>query len=214
MSQQQEILRRYRESLSWLNSVSMTVAIVVNYPGKGPFGSTFVFRQDDDRIEWIGSLFKFDSKDDKKPNTESVFIYAATKNRYYVSVGPLKMPRAGAIIISATPEKYKNSKYEQAEFGGPLWARTYGTNHKNIADLLGESDDLHLRQGQEVVNGISCYVLEGTTKYGKVKAWVAPDKGYAALKWTVKKTGDDLVNDTPISEGWKQRFDAQCLFHQ
>jgi hypothetical protein len=212
-----DVLLMYQNSLEWVKSVSMTVDIVVKpegYPGKGPFGSKFVFRRDDDRIEWIGSMFGFDSKGTKDPDTESVFINVVTKDHYYGSGGPPNMPRAGA-MISINPEKYKNGIYEEAELGGPIWARTYGTNHKSIVDLLGESSDLRLRQEQENVNGISCYVLEGTTRYGKVTAWIAPEKGYAALKWTIEKAGDDLINDKPMSQtqltSWSTVFNCTEL---
>jgi len=52
-------------------------------------------------------------------------------------------------------------------------------------------------------------VLEATTEHGKVTAWIAPDKGYSALKWSIHKTGDDLFNDRPISsKSWLAVFDA------
>ena len=42
--------------------------------------------------------------------------------------------------------------------------------------------------------------MEGTSKHGKVTAWVAPDKNYAAIKWIVEKTGSNFINDKPLTE--------------
>jgi hypothetical protein len=52
-------------------------------------------------------------------------------------------------------------------------------------------------------------VLKGTTRYGKVKAWIAPKMGYSAAKWTIEKKNPDLFSDKSITaESWIAAFDS------
>ena len=98
---------------------------------------------------------------------------------------------------------------DDPEYGGALGGKIYGNNHKSAAELLGESADLTLRNEQENIGGTPCYVLEATTEYGKVTAWIAAAKGYIALKWSIHKTSSNLFDDKPLSsDSWLAVFDS------
>jgi len=57
-----EIVRRYRESLSWIKSVSMKIDIKIGkegIPGEPPYQTSLTFRQDGNRVEWLASVTPF-----------------------------------------------------------------------------------------------------------------------------------------------------------
>jgi hypothetical protein len=58
----------------------------------------------------------------------------------------------------------------------------------SIPMLLGKA--VEIRKGMEEIDGVPCFVLESSSEEGEVRAWVAPDKGYNFLKYTVRRTGD------------------------
>jgi len=103
-------------------------------------------------------------------------------------------------VVNRDYKDLQKDVLDSSDFGGPMFGRLQGINHKGIAGLLGESNNLRLNDKQKSVNGVPCYVLEATTKYGRVTAWIAPEKGYNALKWVFERSRDDLFHDTPLHD--------------
>ncbi|MHC4244054.1 MAG: hypothetical protein ACYSU4_16740, partial [Planctomycetota bacterium] len=66
---------------------------------------------------------------------------------------------------------------------------------------------------KENINGAACYVLEGTSQYGKVTAWIAPEKGHNAMKWVIEKDSHHLFDDTPLSGKWPSVESSMCVFN-
>jgi hypothetical protein len=86
------------------------------------------------------------------------------------------------------------------EYGGAIWSRVIGCEDNTIPEMLEMAQNLELLSEMEEVEGIRCYVLRGSTKYGKVTAWVAPERSYNAVRWTVEKTPSDTYNDYRIGD--------------
>jgi len=207
-----EILGHYEESLSWLQSVSMEIDTKITqkgHQGKMPYHErNFVFRRDGSRIECRGQVLVFDDKGDVNLPQSFDFKEVMTGLRSLSVRNSIDKPPVSA-NISGHYEDYQKRVLDSPNYGGPLGGKIFGNNRKSVAELLGESANLHLRDEQENINGVSYYVLEGTTKYGEVTAWIAPQKGYSALKWTIHKTGDDLFHERPISSNsWLAVFDS------
>ena len=211
-----EVLSNYRESLSYLQSVSMKVDMDVetkndldpNQEFSHHHEAHFILRHDRGRAEWIGELLGFDHQGNVDPN-KSFVINEVITGECCLNVIALVNNIPILATISGDCEERQKELLDDPEYGGVLFGKIYGSSHKGIAELLGQSANLRLRDGQENINGIPCYVLEGTTEHGKVTAWIAPDKGYSALKWSIHKTGDDLFNDRPISSNsWLAVFDS------
>ena len=215
-----EILLRYKKSLLWSQSVSMridaTIDVDANDPRKKFFPSKvdLIFRRGHDRAEWIGqrSIFddtgnadKLDSKVIKRISTGKLFLDVPNTSPFAA------FPRA-AVVWRDYKELLEVTLDSKDFGGGPLLGRIHGINHKGIAGLLGESNDLRLHDKQEILDGVSCYVLEGTTKYGKVTAWIAPEKGYNALKWVFECGRDNLFDDAPLSAKWPELQSAKEVF--
>jgi hypothetical protein len=71
---------------------------------------------------------------------------------------------------------------------------------ETIAEAMSACGDLRI-VGQETLSGTSCFVVEAKTRYGTFTVWIAPDKGYNALKYTVcKNTGDILYDDVRVED--------------
>jgi len=212
-----EALRHYKESLSYLQSVSMEVDVESSgkrYDPNSGHGrprrkANYIFRCDRGRTEWVGQSLLLDHLGNVDPvGSRRIQIIITKKCYFYVLGAPEELPSSALMIINDYEDHQKRA-IDAPELGGPLGGRIFGNNHKSVAELLSESTNLYLRKEQENINGVPCYVLEARTKHGKVTAWVAPEKGYSTLKWMIHKTNDDLFDDRPISlNSWLAVFDA------
>lgn len=209
------ILEKIKNSFGWTDSFSMKAEIETTpkgIPDKQQYKTIIAIHKHLDHLKLDGNIFISDVNGQPVSKTNSILRIIITDKEYVNIVGIPDRPPLGASITTEFKEG-KEVLLESDNCGGPLFARISGTNHKSVVDLISESNDIYIRQEQENVNGINCYALEGKTKYGKVTAWIAPDKGYAAIKWKLEKTGDDFVNDTPMSEtkilSWNAQFEVQ-----
>jgi hypothetical protein len=163
-------------------------------------------------LRWEGNIAMTDQAGNIDPNNNYILRKIITDREYFDVIGKSGLSPLGAMITTKFEEE-KENLLDSDEFGGPLLGRIFGNNHKSITDLLSESSNIHLRQEQEYINDINCYVLEGTTKYGKVTVWIAPAKGYIALKWKIEKTGENFGNESPILNNglilWSAQFECE-----
>lgn len=206
-----EVLRRYSESNSWLESVSMKIDIDGSSEGladKGPFGVSVVFRRDGGRAEWIGRIFGYDENGNVDPNNNHTINEIFTGEQCFSFTNIVGGTLMGAVMSKESQEQLEGFM-ESPTNGGPLWGRIFGNNHKSVADLLAESADFRMLKEQENINGMACYVLEGSTQYGKATAWVAPERGYSALKWSIEKSSGELFDGAAFSaDSWLAVFDS------
>jgi hypothetical protein len=209
-----EVLRRYKQSLSWQESVSMKVVIQASGEIDGQripsiTEKTFTFRRDHERAEWLGKKLEMD--DNNKVDLDKCHVIKTIMNgdAFARLTSGLDRPPIGA-FINRDKEFYSSQLTKmlcEPTTGGPLWGRIWGSNQKNIADLLIESGNVHLHEKRENLKGTLCYVVESITRYGKVIAWIAPEKGYTALKWSIQKGLSDLFNDGPLNVNfWLAEF--------
>ncbi|MGA2071125.1 MAG: hypothetical protein ABSG97_07220 [Sedimentisphaerales bacterium] len=205
-----QVLDKYKESLNWAQSVSMQIDVNTeilewpdaNIPDFHP-RSQFMYRRDGNNYAWIGKVLVFDVNwkllDDSSLNIQDIFA----NGRYFTisptQRGPNKIPRYAMITRDSNP--YYQQRLEELRGdetrGGPLFGRISVNNRYSIADLLCSDTNMSIRPDMEPIRGSLCYVLEGVTKYGHITAWIAPDKAYNALKWSVGKGPNDLVYDKP-----------------
>jgi len=214
-----EALQQYRESLSYSQSVSMKIQHRVDSNDNELFPQTFdiVFRRDRDnnRAEWIGKRLIFGSEGDVDWHN-SDFVKDIADGNMLVSLEGARLTDgldSRRVILWYKYTGRLKELLENPNWGGPLFGKMYGSNYKSVADLLDESGDLHIRNKGENINGVDCFVLEGTSKYGKVTAWIAPEKGYNAMKWVIEKDPHHLFNDTAISKKWPGIEGWQVLFN-
>jgi len=210
-----DLLDRYEQSLSWQESVAMEVVIQSSGKIDGqriPSISerTFIFRRDHNRAEWLGKKREMDENNNVDLDKCHVIKTIMNGNAFARLTSGLDRPPIGA-FINRDEEFYRNSLNRllcHPNNGGPLCGRMFGSNYKNVADLLIESGNVLLHKNRENISGTLCYVVETRTKYGKVTAWIAPEKGYNALRWSIHKASDDLFDQAPISKRWEVRVNS------
>jgi len=211
-----EVLRHYKESLSWIQSLSMEIDVETHTSDSKPdreivpYKTNFVFRRDHDRTEWIGELLTLD-QNGVVDTSKSFVLNDVMTGEHYGSVIGIVNELPDVAMITSDYEERQKKLLDSPDRAGALFGKMQGSSHKGVAELLAGAATLRLRDGQENVNGVSCYVLEAMTDYGKVTAWLAPEKGYSALKWSIdkRKDRDDLLNESPISQtSWLAVFAA------
>ena len=205
-----QVIEKYKESLNWQQSVAMQIDVnteVLEWPDANipNIHAKFqcVYRRDGNDCEWVGNALAFDTNgrfmDDSSLNMQDIFA----NGRYFTisptQRGPNKIPRYAMITRDSDPyyQQRLGGLMGEPTRGGPLFGRISVNNRYSIADLLGSDTNMSMRPDMELVRGNLCYVLDGVTKYGHVTAWIAPDKAYNALKWSVEKEPNDLVYDKP-----------------
>jgi hypothetical protein len=218
-----DVLTQYRESLSYLGSVSLHATIIVNATNGDstllPQTLDYTFRQDRDthRAQWVGKHLIHG----EETHIDSTFIQEVADGQMLVSlesdrITPQPVNSRRAILWYDYKEKLTRL-YENPNYGGPVFGTMYGSGHRSVADLLAQSSDLHLRNERETINGVPCVVVEGTSEYGKVTAWIAPEKGHNAMKWTIEKTPQHLFAEDSISkqrlsaESWQVTFEVKTI---
>jgi hypothetical protein len=162
---------------------------------------SFTFRRDHERVEWLGKWMVRGADGTVDPNKCGVIKTINTGDTVASLTSGLDRPPIGARLErkKETNRNHMRQKLGDYKTGGPLWGRTMGNDQSNVAELLDKAPSVHLRESRENINGTSCCVVEAKTEYGEVKAWIAPEKGYSALKWSVQKRSGDLFDDKPTS---------------
>jgi hypothetical protein len=203
------IIEQCRQSFSWMESVSMkidTKTIPTGLSDKGPSGSSMVFRYDHGRAEWRGTTFLYDKAGNVDPNVNLKVGAVFSENRYISYDTPVNQPLTRAFVSSKANE-HLQAALEDTSNGSPLWGRIYGCDKKNIADLLAESSEVAM--SREIIGDVNCFVIQGVSIYGKVTAWIAPQKGYSTLKWSIerRKGVDTLNGKLSTMDCWEEVFE-------
>jgi hypothetical protein len=241
LSQTQELsgadtLEYYRQSVFYAQSVSMKISMKFDsfyvdinnkyHRDEGfPHTSDIIFRRDRDnnRAEWLGQYLVRDSQGDVDLDSSRITKDIANGKIFVGLGGPgladLTGKRDGrfASLQYNYTEKIKGL-LEHPTGGGPLFGKMYGSSYKSVPDLLGEASNLHIHDKTESINGVVCFVFEGTSAYGKTTAWIAPEKGYNAMKWVIEKASHSLYDSTALSlrwpriEGWQVTYNVKELY--
>jgi hypothetical protein len=199
----EELVNRYKKAVTcWDTSVAMRVEVVHDWAYKSPEQTDirrWVYdaehRREGDRCEWFGRC-QFDGELDgeKYSHTEQFRQVVGGDFVSYYSKRDSEEEPPEAVMLSTVEESLfvlqaqgPDGGFLQGHIGG------IGTAPK-IADVMSECGNLRL-VGRETLDGTSCFVVEAKAKYGTFTAWIAPEKGYNALKYTVCKSAGDILRD-------------------
>lgn len=225
-----DALQRYRESLSYSQSVSMKILTDVDsfdvdinnerHPSDEeifPQKIDVVFRRDrhNNRVEWLGKRLVFGLQNKVDLGSSRVVKTIADGN-IFVDLQADSLSDedkyGSRIMLLHNYIERQGTLLGSPNRGGPLFGKMYGSNYKSVADSLGQSSDLYIYDKKENINGVACFILEGTSEYGKVTAWIAPEKGYNAMKWVIEKSPHHLFNNTAISKQWPSVKSGKDIF--
>lgn len=198
-----ELVNLYKKAVTcWDKSVAMRVELVHSWVKRGTdetdirhWRYDITHRRDGNRCEWFGRCqFKGElDGDDYSFNKQFKRMVGDDFFLYYTKLDSEEEPE-DALMGSDVKEKLFLLQAQEPD-GGFLQGRMGGIGSApKIVEVMGENDSLNLI-GQETLSGTSCFILEAKTKYGTFTVWIAPEKGYNALKYIVRKSGHDILRD-------------------
>jgi hypothetical protein len=180
------LLSRCKQSLSWTESMSLHVRMESRsnrpIPERDLVVRDYTFRRDGNRAEWFGKIIIYD------PNGSVYDTYSykdvATGDRF-LEVAYVVEEKPKDVLIRLDYKEHQEILLDDADTFGPLIGRITGIHHKGVIGILSEAEDISIGDAPENINGFLCYKLEAETRYGEVTIWIAPDKGYNAVKWSI-----------------------------
>lgn len=199
----QELIHLYKKAVTcWDRSVAMRIELVHSYDRRSTddmdirrWTFDMTHRRDGDRCEWFGSCQFRGGHDGGETSINEVFkrIVGDDFVQYY-SESDFEEETGDAFMAGDVQETLFRLQ-AQGQKGGFLEGRMGGIGlAPKIVDVMAASDSLYLL-GQERLGNSLCYIVEAKTKYGTMTVWLAPDKGYNALKYRVRKLGPDILRD-------------------
>lgn len=105
---------------------------------------------------------------------------------------------AGFVSMDNKEElKYKYTA--DGYYGTPLDGLFPG-DLKPLSSILRSADRINLYEEMEAVNDVLCYVIEANSKNGNYVIWIDPEHGYNISRAEIRKTGDNLWYEQPLSK--------------
>jgi len=206
MPSAQELVNLYKKAVTcWDKSVAMRVELVHLYEGRSTdetdirsWTYDITHRRDGDRCEWFGrQQFKGESDGDEYSyDTQFKRIVGDEFFLYYTDyTKQLNVKEEQDALMGSDVQEKLFMLQAQAQKGGFLEGRMGGIGlAPKIVDVMLACNSLRIL-GQEMISNSSCYIVEAKTKYGTFTVWIAPEKGYNALKYRERKRGPDILRD-------------------
>ena len=208
------LVAKYQAAVAGREKVSMSVQTEMDWTsprGNGKYTLRVLLRRDQDRLQLLGESRSLDEEGHVIPDDSLQIGRLYTKEMGYEVMGNLGKPIDFVYAIRNSDSQRKLWR-EQPDYGAALEGQVPGGQHKDVAQLLAESADLSVRDASEEVEGVSCRVVEGSTPFGKVTAWIAPSLGHNAMKYVIVKKGKDLYDDQAVADQgireWVMELDA------
>lgn len=199
-----ELVNLYKKAVTcWDKSVAMRVELEHSMVKRGTdetdirhWEYDITHRRDGDRCEWFGRR-QFKGEHDGDEYSHNTQFKSIVGDDFFLNYGNTKRDdKEEPYALMGSDVKEQLFSMQAWGFdGGFLLGRMGGIGSvPKIVEVMGESDSLNLI-GQETLSGTSCFILEAKTKYGTFTVWIAPEKGYNALKYIVRKSGHDILRD-------------------
>jgi hypothetical protein len=198
-----ELVNLYKKAVTcWDKSVAMRVETKHSMAKRGidetdirHWKYDITHRRDGDRCEWFGRLqFKGEyNGEEYSHNTQFKHIVG---DDFFLSYVKRDSEEGPEYALMGSDVKEKLLVWQSQGFdGGFLLGRMGGIGSvSKMAELISESNDLKLI-GQETLSGSLCYIVEVKTIYGTFTVWIAPEKGYNSLKYVIRRSGHDILQD-------------------
>lgn len=189
-----ELFNRYLASTDWKKSVGMRYDIETEQRGETPGKRRiqFVYYRDGQREHASG--FDVLSNDNNNAFRTDVFQQVLGE-RFAFRMSGMQTETENSYLSSFGLRANAQNRHLERN-GGSIDADYDGTL---AAALFREAaDQLCIRETDELIDGIACKVLEGQLRGIDLKLWIAPSRGYNALKQVVEWDGPDLLRDQTL----------------
>ncbi len=196
-----DILNGYNIACRWSEKVSMRIHTEVNSNSDISEQFTFtkleyIHRRNNNKADWIGNTQLFEDSNAKFPKIEDEHMFVFNGKEIIVAdkrSGRDKIYRG--TIQQDNYDKILNSTFGDYYYGGFLLG--YIGEMGSLAQLFNRSNSVRFIR-QEQINGTTCYLLEDIIDKTIIKVWIAPDKGYNALKIAL----------SGITKNWRVQIDT------
>jgi len=197
-----ELVERYREAVSWNQRVSMRVHTKIDSTSTDKNYRVYhqemnlIHRRDGNRVEWLVSKNSFEDEKHEVPKSSEELVLVS--NGKSLIVGNKKVGRDAVYVGSIRRQNYENAlrlSLGDYYYGGFLsGVGVVGQLEPNLGDFISRYDTLRVI-GKVNINKTACYIVEARTEHGTIKVWIAPEKGYNALKvnWVIHD--NDFLSD-------------------
>jgi hypothetical protein len=189
----QTLVACYRAAMtSWDRPFSLHMKTTTSgtYPGRIESGSRqqdFVFRRDGRLFERFGTITDTNPRD-RTVSTQSFFTLFDGDVCYQVRKYPGR--EYNGDIIRDFNDSDLNAALADEWSGGYLFGRILmGRATTSVAQYMLDNGGLQV-VAQEEIDGTLCRVVEGDGRYGTVRVWIAPQKGYQAMGITISRRSD------------------------
>jgi hypothetical protein len=197
-----ELVNLYKKAVTCCDkSVAMRVELVLSWAKRGMdetdirhWTYDMTHRRDGNRCEWFGrEQFKGELNGDHYSFNEQ--FKHMVGDDYFLLYGKRDDKEEPSCALMGSDVEEKLLMQAQGHDGGFLLGRMGGIGSApKMVEVMSDSNSLNLI-GQETLSGSLCHIVEAKTKYGTYTVWIAPEKGYNALKYTVRKSGRDILRD-------------------
>lgn len=200
-----DLIDRYSESLSWRDAFSMRVTAEVRGIGDAVYANGNI-QFSETKLWLLDGRFHYESRREIKDHNRNTYpnTVATTRKLFdndyaWEDLTPEGYPNKLIYRDSKMKDQWAALWFTDAT-GGMLDGYVPGSQEQSVLDLLRSSLKLTLISDIEDVNGVSCYVVEGTSDYGVVRVWIDPERDSAAVKFLIRKEAGHLFEDTPLSK--------------
>jgi hypothetical protein len=211
-SKHAELLQCLRKNNKWSLSVSLQATVRHSSTINDNVTTTHAtLIRDHDRCQWKG--------EGVLRTAENVILEEASHVRFVVMNGDKYLTAIGPDLDSLWRGYIKEADYEAIRVGmlndpslaGALSGRMFGSHGMDIYGLIEQSQDIRYGESDVSMDGLACYEIEGTCKYGKTRIIFSPDKGYCPLKWEITKIPGHYFHDKLLGQNtknWKATYYA------
>jgi len=185
-------------SSSWKQSVSMNmdveIAVSGNAAGTMPmiYKHQYVFKRDQDRMKITEETKVTDEQGELVPNGTVSLQYVAdgdryiqaeyfnSRDRYLVSTRKNAKPLVKLKSTSTEVGNFVDGKLDKI---------------RSLEEWIKGDQSVRVLDSKEKVNGVKCHVVEADMPDGKLTAWIDPDRGYGAIKYVLRISGNYLFEN-------------------
>lgn len=210
-SQHTEVLKSLKANSKWSSSISLQATTRHSSTVNENIAITNIaFIRDNDRCQWKGTT-TLKTNENKVIEEGSHIKYTIMNGeRYLLAVGADLNTFRRASIKQTGYKATQSLMLDDPDTGSALWGRFYGNNGLDIYNLLEQSQNIQSEKCDFLIDGLECYEIEGTCKYGDIKIIYSPQRGSFPMKWEITKKPGDYFDDKLLDvKHWKVTFQAK-----
>ncbi len=197
-----ELVEGYNKACHWNQKISMRISSEISSTRSDlpdPFQLIkieCIYRRNGNQAEWLGTNQIFKDSKAKLLKNEDEFMFVFNGKEFLFLTKDIGYgENFHGYIHRKNYDQALSETLGDYYYGGFL--QSYIGVLGSLAEMLSRSSSVRIT-GKDQINGTLCYVLEDKTELSLIRLWIAPDKGYNALK----------ITETGLSKTWWVTIDS------